>query len=222
MKKLVWNALMYAILLLTTMPVNAQTGTDGKLKQYLFPEFINGTLKMKNGSTRDLLLNYNTITEKFVFNQNETLFDLADTNPIDTIIIITRRFVPVNTFFLEVLVDSTVALFVQNRSDLIESGSPSGYGSTSQTSSIKSYSSYASPGRMLNLELPSDYTVTTEEVFWIRKGDEMTRFHNKRQLLKLFPEDGTEIDRFIKTNRLKTNNREDLIRIIQLCNLFDR
>lgn len=209
---------MHALLFLTIIPVNAQTGTNEKLKQYLFPSFINGTLKMKNGTSRELLLNYNTITEKFVFKQNDNLFDLADTNPVDTIIIETRRFVPVNELFLEVLVDDTVALFIQNRSNLVEPGSPAGYGTTSQTSSIKSYSSYASPGKMLNLELPPDFTVTPAQVFWIRKGKEMFSFKTKKQLLKHFPDNGAEIDRFIKNNRLKMKKRDDLIKIIQQCN----
>lgn len=220
MNKLLWNTLVSAVLFLTVMPVNAQTDTDQELKQYLFPAFVNGTLKMKDGTSRDLILNYNTITEKFVFIQNNDLFDLADTNPVDTIIIETRRFVPVDEVFLEVLVDATVALFVQNKSNLTEPGSPAGYGTTSQTSSIRNYSSYASAGKMLNLELPSGFTVTPAPVFWIRNGDEMFSFQTRRQLLKHFPDNGDEINKFIKNNRFKTNKSEDLIKIIQYCNEF--
>lgn len=220
MKELPRNTLISCVLIVVASTLSAQTNADGELKQYLFPAFARGTLKMKDGTTRNLLLNYNTVSEKFVIKQNNDLYDLAETNPVDTILMETKRFVPFNEIFLEVLVDAPVSLYIQNKCNLTEPGSPAGYGSTSKTSSIQSYSSYSTAGKMLNLELPSDLEVTPAQVFWIRQGDDLNSIMSKKQLLKNLPDNNAEIDKFIKDNRLKTNNPEDLIRIIEYYNSF--
>ena len=49
------------------LPVEAQTNTDGSSPQFLYPDFTNGKVRMKNGKSQNLILNYNTVSEKMVF-----------------------------------------------------------------------------------------------------------------------------------------------------------
>jgi hypothetical protein len=46
----------------------------------------------------------------------------------------------------------------------------------------------------------------------------MFSFLNKRQLLKIFPDQKDKLEQFIKQNRLKTDDPEDMIKLVDYCN----
>lgn len=173
---------------------------------------------MKTGLSYYAVLNYNTVTENMVWEQDGKLLDLSNMAAVDTIFLQTRKFVPVNEVFYEVLVNAPISLFIQHKSDLVPAGSPSGYGGISQTTSIKNFSSVSLKSGTFNLEIPSDYTINPSSVYWIRKSNTMFSFLNKRQFLKIFGGENDEIEKFIKQNRLKTENRDDLIKLVNYCN----
>ncbi len=173
---------------------------------------------MKTGESHNAVLNYNTVTENMVWEKDSKLLDLTNMESVDTIFLQNRKFVPFNKVFYEVLVNAPISLFIQHKSDLVPSGSPSGYGGTSQTASIKNLSSVSLNSGTYNLEMPPDYTINPSSVYWIRKSDTMFSFLNKRQFLKIFGGENDEIEKFIKQNRLKTENRDDLIKLVNYCN----
>ena len=209
---------LISILCAITIQSMAQTKSSGNLPQYLFPGFTKGLVKMKAGKNYDAVLNYNMVTENMVMEKDGTLLDLTNMAAVDTIILQYRRFVPFNEVFYEVLVNNSISFFIQHKCDLVSAGSPSGYGSTSQTSAIKNYSSVSTNSRIYNLEIPADYTLNPSPVYWIRKGNTMFSFLNKRQFLKIFPEKNKEIEKFINQNRLKIENLNDLIILGNYCN----
>jgi hypothetical protein len=200
------------------MHLIAQTDSGTRLSQYLFPDFTNGIVKMKTGPGHNLKMNYNTVTEKMVFERDGKLLDMINIELVDTIYLQKIVFVPVNHVFYEVLVNAPVSLFVQHKSSLIEPGSPSGYGGTSQTSVIKNISSVSLLGGTYNLELPSDYTVNPSPLFWIRKSNSLSSFSNKRQFLKIFSGESDKIEKFMEQNHIKTENQNDLIKLVNYCN----
>jgi hypothetical protein len=198
--------------------LTAQTTSEGKYPQYLFPEFTNGVIKLKPGQSQTQKINYNTISEKMVIQRDAQYLDMTNIETVDTIIIQNRAFVLINKSFYEVLVNAPVALFIQHKSDLIEPGSPSGYGGTSQTSAINVYSSVSMAGRTFNMEVPSEYTIKPSPVFWIREGEKLSSFLNMRQLLKIFSKENSEIKKFIDQNHIKIENHDDLIKLVNFYN----
>jgi len=201
-----------------TIQLAAQTKSDMNFRQYLFPEFSKSVVITKTGESSNSVLNYNTVAEKMVIEMGSVLLNMTNIETVDTIIIQNRKFVPVNQVFYEVLVNGPSSLFIQHKSNLIPPGSPAGYGSTSQTSSIKNYSKMTSGSGALNLEIPSDFTINPAPVYWIRKSGNVFSFYNKRQFLKIFPEKNDEIKKFIKQNHLKMIKRDDLIKLVNYCN----
>lgn len=198
--------------------LSAQTNSDENLEQYLLPGFTRSVVRMKTGISYNAVMNYNTVTEKIVFEHNGIFLDMTDTKSVDTISIQNRKFIPFNEVFYEVLVNAPISLFLQHKSDLIPPGQPSGYGSTSQTSSIKSYSTLSRNGGNYNLKIPSDYEIKPSPIYWIRKNDTMFSFLNKRQFLRIFPEKNDEINKFINQKPLRIENRDDLIKLVNYCN----
>jgi hypothetical protein len=198
---------------ITGMPLSAQTNSSVSNVQYLYPVFANGLVKMKNGTFYQAFLNYNTISQCMVWEKDGKRIDLSNMQSVDTVVLQNTKFVPFEDSFYELLVNGPISLFIQHKSDLVEAGSPAGYGTTSKTASAKNYSSVSMKGMIYNLELPSNYTVNPSDVYWIRKNGSMLSFLNKRQMLKLFPEKSNEIDKFIKQDHLNLTKHNDLVKL---------
>jgi len=211
---------LFAILITLAifMQAGAQDNSDGSMPQYLFNKFAAGLVKMKNGSRNKALLNYNTVTEKFVFDKNGVLYDVMNTELIDTVYLDNRKFVPVGNIFHEVLVEAPICLFIQHRSSLQPPGTPAGYGGTSQVASTKIYSSISSGTGRHNLSLPSDYTVIPDPLYWIRNGNAFDSFINEKQFLKIFPEREEELKKYIKQNKIKFDRLSNVVSLIEHCN----
>jgi hypothetical protein len=173
---------------------------------------------MKNGRGQTTMLNYNTITEKMVYEKETKYYDLVNSEMVDTIFLKNSKFVPVGKVFYEVLLDAPVTLFVQHKGELMSPGMPAAYGGTSQVSSTKYMSSVGLEGGYYNLKLPSEYTVKSEPVYWIRKDNNMYSFINERQFLKLFPEKEKELKQYIKQYHIKFDTLTNIVKLIEHIN----
>lgn len=218
LRKIRIYTILFVFLSSSYIQLTAQTTSEGKYPQYLFPEFTNGVIKLKTGQSQTQKINYNTISEKMVIQKDAQYLDMTNIEAVDTIIIQDRAFVLINKSFYEVLVNAPVTLFLQHKSDLIEQGSPSGYGGTSQTSAINVYSSVNMAGRTFNMEVPPEYTIKPSSVYWIREGEKLSSFLTMRQLLKIFTKENSEVKKFIEQNRIKIENRDGLVKLVNFYN----
>jgi hypothetical protein len=209
---------MLLIIFSLCIPVMCQTLSDGSAPQFIFPDFIKGMVKMKNGSSQSALLNYNSVSETIVYEKDDQIYDLIHTETIDTVFIEDRRFVPAGSVFHEVLLIAPISLFVQYKGELIRPGAPAGYGGTSQVSNTKLITSVELASGYYNLQLPADYSVKVETVFWLRINGNMESFVNERQFLKIFPEKQDELKQFIKKNKIKFDKFPQMISLIKYTN----
>jgi len=197
--------------------LSAQSNTDGSMPQYLFPRFSECEVRMKNGQVQSMDMNYNTVTEKMVFIRNEKYYDMINPDMADTVYLNDRKFVPSGKIFYEVLLAGPIDLLVQHKGNLLPAGKPVGYGGTSQVASSNYISNIKLESGQYNLEIPADFIVKADPVFWIRKNDEMISFMNEKQFIKIFPENTVKIKGFIKEYRIKTDRYEDLIQLVKYC-----
>jgi hypothetical protein len=210
--------IMMVLILSLTLPLKSQTNTDGSAPQFLFPGFTPGIVKMKNGRSQTIILNYNTVSEKMVYEKEGVLYDMVNTEMIDTVFLQNSKFVQAGKVFHEVLLIAPISLFVQHKGELLPPGAPAGYGGTSQVSNTKLLSSVELSSGYYNLKLPADYIVKADPVYWIRKENNMYSFINERQFLKIFPDKETEFKQFIKQNRIKFDKLSNLVRLVEHCN----
>ena len=203
---------------LISISIFPQDNSTASLPQYLYPEFSASNVKFKGGKSQTALLNYNMVTEKMVFKKDDKLMDMINIEMIDTIFIGKSKFVPVGDIFHEVLLVAPVSLFIQHKAKLLPAGQPAAYGGTSQTSSTQMTLGMSSESGYFNFKLPADYIVKIEQVYWVRKDNKMYSFENKNQFLKIFPDKTAEIDKYIKQNRIKIDNPNQLNKLIGYCN----
>lgn len=211
-------AISLLIGVILTLPVKAQTNTDGSSPQYLYPEFTKSKVLMKNGQIQNIVLNYNTVSEKMVFQRDDQLYDMINPEMVDTVFLQDSRFVPAGKVFYKVLLVAPVAFFVQYKGEILDPGAPAGYGGTSQVSSTKYMSSVQLSSGYYNLKLPSDFKVKTDLMYWIRNDSKMVSFVNERQFLKIFPDMETELKQFIKQNKIKFDRLPDIVKLAEYYN----
>lgn len=212
------KVMMMVMIISLSLPVKSQTNSDGSSPQFLFPDFTTGIVKMKNGRSQTTKMNYNTVSEKMVYDKDGVLYDMVNVEMIDTVFLLKSKFVPVGKVFQEVLLIAPISLLVQHKGELLPPGTPSGYGGTSQVSNTKQLTSIQLSSGHFNLKLPEDYIVKADPVYWIRKDSIMTDFINERQFLKIFPEKEEELKQFIKRNRIKFDNLSSLVKLVEYCN----
>ena len=198
--------------------VMAQTDSLIKSSQFLFPDFSMSVVKLKTGEIITSMMNYNTITQKMTFSQNDALTDLNKPEAVDTIILQTKKFIPYNNAFLEVLLNARVSLYIQHKSDFKSSGRPGAYGTTSHTLPPTSVSTLYSDNKRYELNVPENFSVVPSPFYWIKIDNTMSRIDSKHQFLKLFPKNEEEIKQFINKSNINIKKQEDLLRLVKYCN----
>lgn len=198
--------------------LKAQPDSLSNRAQFLYPDFSDGVVKMKDGKIVTIKMNYNTLTEKMTFYQNGTLMDMIKPETVDTITLQNNKFVFLEDAFLEVLVNGHVTLFVQHKSDLSSTGRPGAYGTKSQTSGPVSVPKLYTNSNTYNLKLPEEFVVTPSPVNWIRIDNEMHKILTKGQFFKLFPANEDKIKEYINKNKLNIKKTGDLVKIVSYCN----
>jgi hypothetical protein len=206
-----------SFLMAFTIHLCSQTLSTKDLAQFLFPDFSGSIVKMKAATDISLVLNYNTVSEKMVFQQDGQLYDVVNPEAIDTIYLHNSSFVYYDTVFYEVVVKGIYPFYIQHKSYISYRNKPASSG-TSQVSASNYYPLDNASNVNLNLKLPSNYIVKSSPVYWVTVNDIRYSFINEKQFLKIFPEKATRIKEFIKGSGIKIKNREDLIKLGNFCN----
>jgi len=200
---------------MVTCAVHGQTNTI-TLSHYLFPEFQEGKILMKNGTEVKTLLNYNALTEEVVFDDNSNVLAIgkAVIPQIDTVFIGDRKFIYKDGKFLEVLHDSSYKFFSQHKCRVIPPGKPAAYGGTSETSAIDSYSSLISDGRVYNLKLPDDFKVKPYTVYWIEKEGKLKSFLSLGQLKSFYKKKKKLYEEYMKNYKVDFEDQKSIVDLV--------
>jgi hypothetical protein len=193
------------ILLFLPISLLGQVEEIQNLEQFLFPEFTKSVLKMKAG--KDITL--------MVFLQKDQVFDMLNQQNVDTVLMNSKIFIPSGKIFLELLLSEPVSLYIQNKGSIQDPGKPAAYGGTSQASSSTYISRLDMGSDRYNMKLPEDLIIRAESVYWITINDTRSSFVNERQFLKIFPGKEGEIKKYIKQNRMKFENPNDIIGLVR-------
>jgi len=205
-------------MLIISPGLSGQTAPAGSFPQLLFPNFSRGIIMMKSGKTTSALLNYNTVDEEMLFEQNGNYMVINKLDEIDTISLQNRKFVPVEQAFYEVIVKGRVSLYIQQRNRFTPVGTKTAYGITSPTAGPSSVSTVRGQGQSRNLEIPPNVTISPAIVYWVKIDGVMNKFTTERQFIKIFPGMEDKIKGFLKNSKLELKSREGLLQAGKFCN----
>jgi len=205
--------------LIFTLSISAANSQSEVIEDYhyLFPEFTQGVVLMKSGTKNIAMLNYNLVTEEMVFDDKGKKFSFGkeEQELVDTVFIKGRKFFKLNNIFIEFIYHSKIDLYAEHKCSVKQPGKPAGYGGTSETSAITSYSSYLSGGVVYELKLPNGYETKPYNFYWLKKNGGLNRFMNMRQLMKLYDDKEDLFKAYTKKNEVIFNNQESIVQLIK-------
>ena len=171
---------------------------------------------MKDGRRNPTRLNYNAASEEMVFIQNEQKLAIAEPSlsQVDTIFLYDRKFVLHNKKFMEILHQDDFTLLACYKCKVIPPGKPAGYGGTSQTSSVDSYSSLSSGGRMYELKLPDDFQVKPYTIYYLDNGSGRKEIKSMRQLKGQYKKEGKQFDQYLKEKKVDFEDQQAVVQLI--------
>ena len=212
-----------AMLLLITPVISGQGNVKSTLPHFLFPEFKEGLVIMKDDKPFSTMLNYNMLEQRLVTELNGTYRYSKDPALIDSVMIGDRVLIPVDDNFFEVISRGRFTFLVQHRATLIEKGNEVGYGVKSQSTGPTRYKRFEMSsywGDVAYLDIPADGEVKITPVFWVRQGTGFEKFSNAKQLMKILPGYKPVIQKYIDQEKVNFKSIEDLTRLGDYLNAF--
>jgi len=187
-----------------------------ELSHYIFPEFTQGVVLMKTGVKYSALLNYNSLSEEMIFENEGKKLAIAkeELGQVDTVFIKDRKFFTLNNRFFELIYHSTSDLYAEHKCKLNYLGKPAAYGGTSKTAASTSASSFYSGGSFYELKLPDKYETNPYTYYWLKKNGELNMFINMRQLMKLYDNKKELFKAYVNTHDVKYNNQVSIVQLI--------
>ncbi len=195
-----------------------------EITHYLFPDFVRGDVYMKNSLKSSSVLNYNLITEEMIFKDRERVLAIGkdETNLVDSIIIDGRKFVVLNSKFVEQIYSNGTEVFAEYKCSVIPPGKPAAYGGTTHTSATDTYSSFYAGGMFYELKLPDGYKTKPYTHYHFRDSNNVTsRVINMRGLTRYYRNNSTALRSYLKENSVKFENPDDIARLIEYMSNID-
>ena len=195
-------------LLLASCICKAQSD-DNKISPYLFEKFRPAEVFFKDGSRYKETMNYNLLTNKFCFLEKTNNKIQEVTNPEDILIVKIegRVFYQENNYAIEVL-PTNPSLFVQYKAHIRKQADKGGYGSTSETTAVRTFAGVNADGMRYDFSPEALIVGKRYQHYWLEKNGKRKAFKNFKQFLKLYPEHKAALELFIRENQLDIDNVE--------------
>ena len=195
-------------LLLASCICKAQSD-DNKISPYLFEKFRPAEVFFKDGSRYKETMNYNLLTNKFCFLEKTNNKIQEVTNPEDILIVKIegRVFYQENNYAIEVL-PTNPSLFVQYKAHIRKQAEKGGYGSTSETTAVRTFAGVNADGMRYDFSPEALIVGKRYQHYWLEKNGKRKAFKNFKQFLKLYPEHKAALELFIRENQLDIDNVE--------------
>ena len=204
--------------------VEADSGDDLSQKvsthiQFLFSEFTNGVVYLK-GYKSSAKLNYNMLLGEMQFLENGQVLSLANLSDVIMVNINNRRFYPFNNseFAEELMSTGKYQLRVRRKGNVGQHSKKGAYGMDSATSSITSYSSMSSQNQQYELTVSEKVLVSLNYFYYlVGTNGKYTLIKNAKTFTKQFSAYRTQIETFVKENKIRFNNEDDLKALLDFC-----
>ncbi|HZY25151.1 MAG TPA: hypothetical protein VFE71_04945 [Bacteroidales bacterium] len=210
-------SLALVIFTCVTSGSKAQTEKITYPEQFLFQDFTKGKVLLKRGSGYDMILNYNIVFEKVVIIQENKICDLSNPGSVDTIYIFNRKFIPAGQVFYELLSKRPFVLFVQHKSKISLPPKMDSYGKIPETGAADA-KKILIIGNKSNISSDQELIFTREDVYWVQLDNSMLGFKDAMEFYKIFPDIKSEAKQYIRQNKIKFENPDDIEKLMIYCN----
>jgi len=208
---------LFVLIVFYSLSISVKAQRDNRpvqIAHYVLDSFTMGKVKMRSGVLYDQKLNYNVLTNEMIFWDGKRYMAIAEPRDVDTVYIDTRKFIPVDAKFYELLLAGPDPLFMEYVYKIDEPPVSVGYGNASPTTNSTSLTSLVTTGGVYDLKLPDDFKVIPIYNYLVRKDGRYEKVNSTQQFIKLFPGKKKLIKEFTKTNNTNFSNKADVIRLM--------
>ena len=205
----------HLLLFLSVLFCAVPRGYAQESSSFLFGDYQDAVIYLKNGRQVHNKMNYNLVSEKFYFideQDGQQVKILANADEVNIIKFGNQVFYPEKSAGIEIL-SSEPLFYVQYKGTARDKPKAAGYGGTSSVSSSTTYSMVGSnSGRLTaaydpgQLELGKRYNV-----YWVEKKGKKKEIRNMKQFLKLNSPQREDLERYIKENKVKFDDAQQML-----------
>ena len=205
--------------LVTTSSNDNLTNSMSSSKQYLLPDFANGTVYYKNTQTGSAKMNYNIVLGEMQFmTSDQKVMSLDNVSEVKEVIIGDRKFYPVSgEEFAEVLDYGNVQLLVNKKYEFSPHGKKTAYGGYSSTSSITNYGNIESGSRSLALSTDELLLAKIGVSYYLVLNNKRTAIKTLQAVYKQFSKNKAEVEKFVKENNIKITDEDGMKSLVKYC-----
>ncbi|HVG16860.1 MAG TPA: hypothetical protein VM935_17950 [Chitinophagaceae bacterium] len=219
---LLFGPLFHSGLIAQTTSVTVKAGS--KIKDvlatedlFLYPRFIKGKVFFRDGTKAEAQLNYCSLGSEmhFIGPKGDTLV-LAGEETVQLIQIDKDSFYYDKGYVRIIGGNNYLKLARKELWIVTDTKKVGAYNTSSNSSSITSYTAYNEGGRTYDLVINEDMLLKKAEQYYF--GDKFNHFvlAGKQNLLALFPKKQGLIKTYLKENKIDFDNREDLGKLVRL------
>jgi hypothetical protein len=206
------NFLLFPILLFPIF-LSAQ---DKGIGTYLFDNFEKGAAIYKNGTQISGIFNYDVLSGKVLFKDENKIMELIGSDDIPHVKINNRLFTYIkDNVYYEQISAGDGSLFVFWKYKIVPKGKNAGYGVTSQLASISNVSMLNQEGiGIQSLKSVNKFEIVDESTYYLYINGKYRNFNSERSFIKLFKTNNEEISTYIKEEKIDFTNLDDMIKLI--------
>ena len=180
---------------------------------YLFPEYTDGSVALKNRTFVKTKLNIDTFHDKLLYMDGDQIMELADFSDVSAVYIGERTFIPQGKSLYEV-VDlghgkSLLVKWHQTKNSMGKKGAYNQLTHAASTTSIDP--NYHSPS-VFQRGGKEEFLTMTDNSYGFLINGKFKKFTDKRSFVKLFPDKKEALEQFFAAEEIFFNNPDDVIK----------
>lgn len=182
--------------------------------RYLYPEFKTGKVLFKTKVYIGIKLNYHYLNGEIEFLNNPDTLIIIDKKDLKSIIIAEDTFFYDNGYIL-LIKSGHPKIGLKESIEFKDYIKKDGIGSTSSAGSSTSYSSVSTGSGLHKLTADADLIFRRTKTFYILMPNGEFDLYNKKNVCKMFSNDKEKIKLFLKSDNIKFDSEEDLIKLAE-------
>lgn len=190
----------------------------------LFPEYVQGTVFLRNNQRVNVKLNYDATNKQMMYQDNGKNMILTNIESVANVRIGTRQFQPLKESFCEVVSIGNKVLLIDWWIENIHVGYKGAYGQVSQvrSHSVQLYSISGHSHEVANTVSDMDvYKQKNRNVYYFYEKNKQRKFKDKKSLLKLFPKHQEQIQQWTDELNTDFSKAEDVISLMKQVFLLE-
>jgi hypothetical protein len=180
--------------------------------RYRYPDFIAGTGIMKNGAIIKDRFNYNFLLGEMEFIRSKDTLVLTNKKDLKLITMGLDTFYYSNGY-LELIRSDNPRVYAKQTIALKDVEKQGAMGTTARNASVDSYSSVATGGRIYELRADGDWVFQKTCEYYISSSEKPYVLFLRKNAIQAVPGKEDEIKEFIKSEKIKFESREDLLKL---------